>query len=98
MSKSNKDFMSGLKRKDIYQNNIVSLINNYYSDKYQDLDQKRILAEQEYQRALNNKYTSTEYQNYFKYKLDTDNDFDKLNNFENEDNEQNQHKKKEMQK
>ena len=90
--------MSGLKRKDIYQNNIVSLINNYYSDKYQDLDQKRIIAEQEYQRALNNKYTSTEYQNYFKYKLDTDNDFDKLNNFENEDNEQNQHKKKEMQK
>ena len=90
--------MSGLKRKDIYQNNIVSLINNYYSDKYQDLDQKRIIAEQEYQRALNNKYSSTEYQNYFKYKLDTDNDFDKLNNFENEDNEQNQHKKKEMQK
>lgn len=90
--------MSGLKRKDIYQNNIVSLINNYYSDKYQDLDQKRIIAEQEYQRALNNKYSSTEYQNYLKYKLDTDNDFDKLNNFENEDNEQNQLKKKEMQK
>jgi len=30
--------MNGMKRKDLYQNNIVNLINNYYSDKYQDLD------------------------------------------------------------
>ena len=28
----NKDFMNGMKRKDLYQNNIVNLINNYYSE------------------------------------------------------------------
>lgn len=81
----NIDFMNGMKRKDLYQNNIVNLINNYYSDKYQDLDQKRIIAEQEYQRALNNKYSSIEYENYFKLKLDNEDDFDRLNNFDNED-------------
>ncbi len=79
--------MNGMKRKDLYKSNIVNLINNYYSDMYKDLDQIRIIAEQEYQRALNNKYSSIEYENYFKLKLDNENDFDRHNNFYNEDHE-----------